>query len=94
VSKRIFELEVESAHLRAAFAAGLAAGDEAAMASIADRLREVRDARNAVGGGAGRPMQTLIDRLSLGPELVDFVWSAVAATCEPRMMAHLEMLAR
>ncbi len=81
-----FELQLERLHLRAMRAACVAQLSLPIPEWLPGRLGEVSD---RLAQTPSTEMVCLAEQASLSPVAVDFLWSVVAATVEPRAQAHL-----
>jgi AAA+ superfamily predicted ATPase len=94
--RRVFELQLERAYLRTAFAvvsSGAAEVSPEVAGQLADELRAVEQRLlEAEMGCQTTPMARLAERLALSPGARDFLWTAVAVDADPRMTVHLTTL--
>ena len=88
-ARRVFELELERAHLMAIRAVIRQSEqvDPDLVISIENDLAELVAELEAIEDPT-LPMARLSDRLGLGPLERDFVWMAVAMVADPRLVTH------
>ena len=99
IARRVFELELERAHLRAMRAVasrGTAVApspDDDVAGRISSELDAIEAAIGEVTSGvADLPMIEIAERFALTLGEADFLWTAVAMAAEPRMITHAQAL--
>ena len=86
---RALELRIERCLVGAMRAVAESARDEAAVAALTARAVTIA---SALEGAAATPIDRLAARLRLPAEELDFLWTAIAVTIEPRLAVHVEAL--
>jgi hypothetical protein len=62
------------------------------LEEVRGELRAIEDQLTRLPDSAGRPMRALAGRLGWSPEVVDFLWMAVALAADPRLLVHARAL--